>query len=860
MSNRGPALQNIPMNWRTKELCIASVLSCKTRGCDLQYSLKYVPEKFREECASVYQVASSSNSPEQIRNIMKEKFEADRNNPKKQEESLTFIESYIGKFDELRDELEVLKQIVYQKQEFEEEKREMDFGFDKSKISRNFHYYKRKLWDSKGSEAVQRIRNKIKELNDAEAEFFTATHICGGNLKAKDSREYTIEKIGGTNTWDPHYNEYRPKNYSDMLEDIVQTHSFAGKIDRIDKLMNDAKMKVQLYSANLDYFTGKAREVSPKADKQVKEFFGKYVDQKYVGKKREDLEYFDSAYARRDYLKQQEERILDCDAQVNFYGVLLEKFTQLKEGKNVSSEVDVEEIKPRFSQYLEAIIKIRADGGNLAELDKMVDNFEVLADDLEVVDDRIYKEIEKYAEPSKENGLDSAEKIHSLIKRLEVVKIARDLADEKKYEQNPIYNQEKFINKAKKFYCEQVQILEHETTRLIKRIETNDLSVNADVLKHLKNLDVEKMMKQCYTGGDFNIYDMKESKIVVQNERFFIEKENQLKTILKMIEKEKGVSTQEKTQKAEVSEKETPVVQSVVEEPSVESQPKTMTDVEATIIKEEPDSSNKNKTSEPTLVENEVSSNDTQVERTESVEQSLATEESQEKQNDESEVVLEESASVEKVEEKPIVENEQSEKQAEQINNKPKLDSEPVAVKKQTGKKKTDAKTPREATLRQKFDISDEEEFDKLLVHYAQYNKTYYTATGEKKTEEEIKKRRNVNAQFKRILQHKASKEPKNENGEDFSTTIKNIENGQVFNYADLKEVAENKEACLKLFEIMASGVYEKDGQRTRLTQKQRIALASTLEIVSGMRMDMSKTKTTKKQEVSKVEQNAQME
>ena len=81
-----------------------------------------------------------------------------------------------------------------------------------------------------------------------------------------------------------------------------------------------------------------------------------------------------------------------------------------------------------------------------------------------------------------------------------------------------------------------------------------------------------------------------------------------------------------------------------------------------------------------------------------------------------------------------------------------------------------------------------------------------------------------------------------------------------MFNYADLKEVAENKEACLKLFGIMASGVYEKDGQRTRLSQKQRIALASTLEIVSGMRLDMSNKKGTKKQETTKTEKGIQME
>ena len=150
-------------------------------------------------------------------------------------------------------------------------------------------------------------------------------------------------------------------------------------------------------------------------------------------------------------------------------------------------------------------------------------------------------------------------------------------------------------------------------------------------------------------------------------------------------------------------------------------------------------------------------------------------------------------------------------------------------------------------TLRQKFEVNKEEEFDKLLSYYAQVNKQYYSGDGKKKTGEEIKKRKNINAQFKRILENKAKQMSKNENGEEFSTTISSIEKGEIFSNDEIKQVAENKGATLKLFEIMASGVYEKNGVRTRLTQKQRIALASTLEIVSEMRLDMDKTKKISK-------------
>lgn len=170
-----------------------------------------------------------------------------------------------------------------------------------------------------------------------------------------------------------------------------------------------------------------------------------------------------------------------------------------------------------------------------------------------------------------------------------------------------------------------------------------------------------------------------------------------------------------------------------------------------------------------------------------------------------------------------------------------------------------DSNYKKSQTLRQKFDIKKEEDFDKLLAYYAKANKEYYSGDGKKHSEEEIKKRKNMNAQFKRILVNKAKQMPQNENGEEFSSTITSIEKGEVFTYSELKEVVESKGATLKLFNIMASGVYEKNGKKVRLTQKQRVALASTLEIVSSMRLDMDNAKKQNKAQSAITNENAKV-
>lgn len=152
--------------------------------------------------------------------------------------------------------------------------------------------------------------------------------------------------------------------------------------------------------------------------------------------------------------------------------------------------------------------------------------------------------------------------------------------------------------------------------------------------------------------------------------------------------------------------------------------------------------------------------------------------------------------------------------------------------------------------LRKRFDIHNEEDFEKLLNLYAKANKLYYSTPGQKHSDEEIKRRRNINAQFKRILAEKAKTMPQNENGESFSTTIQHIENEFTFSSHELQEVADNKEASIKLFQIMAQGVYEKNGQRIKLTQKQRVALAATLEKVSSLILNKQKGKSNGEKEI----------
>lgn len=160
--------------------------------------------------------------------------------------------------------------------------------------------------------------------------------------------------------------------------------------------------------------------------------------------------------------------------------------------------------------------------------------------------------------------------------------------------------------------------------------------------------------------------------------------------------------------------------------------------------------------------------------------------------------------------------------------------------------------------LRKKFDVDNENDMDKLFEFYAQMNVAYYNKKN--KTAEEVKLRRNVNSQFKRIIEKKVNALADEEKLEDsnFEQKIEEINNGTLFPENEIDEIAKSKGATIKLFQIFASGVYEKDGVRTRLSKKQRCALANVLQKVSEKKLDIESAKLGEKDKTDKVNKGAE--
>ena len=151
----------------------------------------------------------------------------------------------------------------------------------------------------------------------------------------------------------------------------------------------------------------------------------------------------------------------------------------------------------------------------------------------------------------------------------------------------------------------------------------------------------------------------------------------------------------------------------------------------------------------------------------------------------------------------------------------------------------TKSETPvvAEKTYRKSFDINNDNDFNKLLASYAEMNKTYYD--GHKRTPEEVQKRKNLNAQMKRILAQKDAK-----NTQKGENSVEKFVEGE-FNESDIAEIANDTKATIKLFSILANGTYKDN----KLTQKQRQALANVMQKVSEKRLDLD---TNKKKNVPK--------
>lgn len=126
------------------------------------------------------------------------------------------------------------------------------------------------------------------------------------------------------------------------------------------------------------------------------------------------------------------------------------------------------------------------------------------------------------------------------------------------------------------------------------------------------------------------------------------------------------------------------------------------------------------------------------------------------------------------------------------------------------------------------YDVTSEEDFEDLLRNYAEYNAKYYD--GHKRTPEEVAERRKMNDRMKRFLK---AKEYYNESVKGEMTATEFVD--KEFTDDDIKEIAEDKDATMTLYSVMARGVYNE----RRLTQKQRQALANVMQRVSDKRLDM---------------------
>lgn len=145
-----------------------------------------------------------------------------------------------------------------------------------------------------------------------------------------------------------------------------------------------------------------------------------------------------------------------------------------------------------------------------------------------------------------------------------------------------------------------------------------------------------------------------------------------------------------------------------------------------------------------------------------------------------------------------------------------------------------------------------QEEFNLLLEKFSKVHISYYDGNkgtkGNAHTKEEISEKLKVNRAMKKAIEKRAadllvSEESKEEGL--FDKLINSVDDKTI------SEVAENQAAALKLMHIMTSGVYEKCEVRTRLTQKQRVALASTMQKVTELML-----KNEKKQEKNSAAEN----
>lgn len=742
VSKHGPALQNIPIEFRTKSICMAAVLSCKALGYNQRYALKNVPDQFKDECSTIYSNSSIIIDFSQIEKSVKKKISEALKIDRNYVEAFEKIKAHIQNLDDLNSKLDKLYTLL---QDIESLKSDLRRNPQKNKYTN----YKINFLSEKAQESLNDIQRQIKKLDVSKFEYFDAASFCNSDKEIGDFQEEIISNVGDTvlgNT---------QMTFEEIFSDIAKKCNVNPQhaIEQIKKLGESCHAKKSLFFANADIIAriddGKSNEVNKRyfelrnkvelvnAFSEPVKYLETYSDelteeseQKLKNDKNKSNElknhirFVTSEYAKKLEIFKANNPTKEM---IQNWNVLTRRFSD--EIKNIIEFVDfddletflgdIEELKINLNSYLDDFDELIQE----CELDKNTQSNTI--DEFKTTQQNDVSEEGETVEKQevKNNGFvdaDLQERWNQIVKKdifriKEVPEIYQTQEMWNAYIMQNIYAAE---NMPEKFQTQEIwdEYVKRtsDVTKVPEKFQTQEMW---NIFANAFSFAELKVPKQFQTQEMWNAFVEKSPFFIIEN----IPEEFRSQKVLDAYEKLKPQENNADNEKLTESEE----------------------------LKEAPE---------------------------------------------------------ENVEEK-------------------------------------------EQTLRQKYNFDNEEDFNLLLARYAKMNKIYYSIEGRKRTDEEMKKRRNINAQFKRVLQRKAKTVSQNEDGTNFESVIKNIETGCMFSNYDLEEVAKNNEACLKLFNIMASGIYEKEGQKVRLNQKQRVALSSTLEIVSSMRLDMDYNKKKNKTE-----------
>ncbi|MBQ8425646.1 MAG: hypothetical protein IJX17_06455 [Clostridia bacterium] len=161
--------------------------------------------------------------------------------------------------------------------------------------------------------------------------------------------------------------------------------------------------------------------------------------------------------------------------------------------------------------------------------------------------------------------------------------------------------------------------------------------------------------------------------------------------------------------------------------------------------------------------------------------------------------------------------------------------------------KKTEPAPKKDAEPRKEDNTKEQSSFDEALKRYASFMQNYYAdekgTKGKAHSQEEHKQRRKINDMMKKYIDMEIKNSAKNDASvmtgqKDDKAVVDEISNA--VNPKDIEELANSDGAALKLAQIMSSGIYVKDGQRIRLTRKQRVALSNALAQAVEKKMDLN--------------------